>query len=324
MSRYDEPTFEKLVANLRALSPLERGYTIAQMRFLLSKGLEKPSHVTKLIRGFGEPSTVSDLAPLVALASMLPRWESSPESSQMLVDYFSRTFGQTGRRLGWIPVAGTSSSERHDQFEAIDGIAFYGKDAELIAKAKEMATDWLRDKHSIPPDVVPHVVLLAGAFADLDFYNLLLHSAREEGDTVNKRILLDALAFVQRPDLISKNFVLFTKGEFPLNDSLGLLQMPSYSPTPEIRRMSLDFVSGHTEEVRSLFPRPLGRDYSQTLAYLASGCTESERALAERVLKPILEPEEGGKQRLRERLDWIHLCDAGVQATKADFIPAIR
>jgi cytosol alanyl aminopeptidase len=324
VSRYDEPTFEKLVANLRALSPLERAYTISQTRFLLTKGLEKPSHVTKLIRGFGEPSTVSDLASLVALASMLSRWESSPESSQMLADYFSRTFGQTGRRLGWTPAAGSSSTERHDHFGAIGGIALYGKDAELIAKAKELATDWLRDKHSIPPDVAPVVVVLSGAFADLDFYNLLLHSAREEKDSVNKRLMLDALAFVQRPDLISRNFVLFTTGEFPLNDSIGLLQTPSYSPTLEIRRMSLDFVSGHTEEVRSLFPRPLGRDYSQVVSYLAYGCTESERALAERVLKPILEPEDGGKQRLSERLDWIHLCDAGVQATKADFLPAIR
>jgi hypothetical protein len=68
----------------------------------------------------------------------------------------------------------------------------------------------------------------------------------------------------------------------------------------------------------------LGRGYSMTLSYLASGCTEEERELGERVLKPILEPEEGGKQRLREELDWIHLCDAGVQATKADFALALR
>jgi hypothetical protein len=71
---------------------------------------------------------------------------------------------------------------------------------------------------------------------------------------VNKHLILDALASVQRPDLISKNFVLFTAGVFPVNDSLGLLSLPSSSTTPEIGRMGFEFVEDHTEEVRSLSP----------------------------------------------------------------------
>jgi hypothetical protein len=97
LSRYDEPTFEKLVANLRALSPLERRHTISQMRFLLTNGLEQPlisPHLSALLAS--QPSTISELLPLVSVAATV---------------------------FGWSAASGTPSSERNDQFRAIEAIA---------------------------------------------------------------------------------------------------------------------------------------------------------------------------------------------------------
>lgn len=324
ISRYDGSTFDRLAKHLSSLSQLERLHMLWEVGFLLRSGLQQPSQVTQTIGAYGEPSTVSDLLALLNAAAPLLRYESTRETAHMLVEYFSSTFGQIGRKLGWAEAPGATATDRRDQYSAVAKIASWSEDAELIAQARRLSLKWLADRHSVPADLVPYVLAVSGEFADAAFYGKLVRAALDEKDHENKMALIRGFSRVRDPQLIQKNFALFASGSLSLSDSVSLVLSPAFQRDRESRRMPLQFVKQRMSELKDLLPRPLGRDYSVEFSMLAvSLCSEQDRLMAESVLAPMLNPEEGGRQRLTEALDAIRLCTAAVQATEGDFVHAM-
>lgn len=135
------------------------------MEALLADGLVAPAEALPLAARFADTSEHVLMETAVNMSGTIARFVP-PESKEQYARFLRRSFGSKAVAVGWRP-----QPAEHEEVALLRPrlpglLASSGKHIDVIAQAKRLTAEWLRDRSVVDSGVVP--ALLAAAAADSD------------------------------------------------------------------------------------------------------------------------------------------------------------
>jgi alanyl aminopeptidase len=195
-------------------------------------------------------------------------------------------------------------------------VARWGKDPQLVAEAKQLADEWLKDHKALSADVAGSVLAVAARNGDAQFYDRVLAAAKAENDPTFKPILIGTLGEFQAPELLKRSFDMAFNGTFDLR--LGVRMLFAAVDTPSTANLAYEYVRDHYDGIKAKLPRAVGTDFASFLPFVAaaSGCSDAAQNEAKAFFEPRMKGVIGGPRNLANAMERIHLCAAAKPAAE--------
>ncbi|MBV9771111.1 MAG: M1 family metallopeptidase, partial [Bryobacterales bacterium] len=186
------------------------------------------------------------------------------------------SFGSRAVELGWTAKPGDSDDTRLLRQNLVPFVAGTGAEKTLVVQAETLATEWLKTRRGIAPDIEEAVLRVAAQFGNRDLFNLLRTAAIQEHDHRVREMLLEALGSFRDPELAKASLDLLLSNEFDLReDFYPLLFGPlAYVDT---RDVPFEFVKQHLDALLKRLPREVGEDYAAALPTVGEGFCDVKR-----------------------------------------------
>ncbi|HYI00263.1 M1 family metallopeptidase [Hyalangium sp.] len=318
---YSEPLRQKLVkADLKPLTPRERGAFLADLRVFASTGRlpigEALAMLPKLLREQDRASTEAGLAMLGLLRPVDLPDEWLPHYQRLV----HALVVPRARALGWRPRPGEDEDTRRMRNMLVGTAAISGRDAALLAEARELAKAWLKDPSAVAPDSVDAVLFVAAFASDRAFFDAVLSQAKKEEQPEKRGLLLAVLGSFRDPGLAREALGLMVDGTFSPRDSLGLLF--SALNRRETRAVAYAFVKEHFD---MLAEGMTAMEASQVLFGVPGVfCDKASRDDAAAFFSPRASGVDGAPLVLARSLERVDLCVASWERNKADITAFLR
>ncbi len=301
---YEPPLpVDKALSNLSAA---ESAAALRNIQLLFSSGVGEPEQELKFIAEFGrssDPGLARQAATSVAGLSDLVPEDLKTQYAQLIRSLYDAK----ARELGWKPKPGESEEVRRLRLEILPLVATRGGDAELQAEAARLTREWLKDHHSLDPDMVAPVLATAAWNGDRAFFDQLVDEIKKTKVQQERLWMISGLRGFQDPAIRRAALdLLFGSGIDP-RELQGLLQ----NPPQEGREIVWNFVKQNFDRLNSTLPGARGIPFGATLPLSASGfCDAEHQAEVESFFEPRIASLPGGARNLANTLERIRLCTA--------------
>jgi aminopeptidase N len=221
---YSEPLRQALVkANLKPLTPRERGAMLADLRVFATAGQFPVAEALALAPGLLKEQDRASTEAGVAMLGLL-RPDVLPDA---WLPHYQRVLQKLvvprAKALGWKDRPGENEDTRKLRDQLLWTATIYGKDPSLLAEARTLAKAWLEDPSVVSPDRVGTLLAAAASTGDRAFFDALVSKARKETQPEKRGLLFYAIGNFQEPALVREALGLLLDGTFPLRDSMGLM-----------------------------------------------------------------------------------------------------
>lgn len=221
---YSEPLRQQLVkANLKPLTPRERGAMLADLRSFASAGQFPVAEALAMAPGLLKEQDRTSTEAGVAMLNLL-RPDVLPDA---WMPHYERVLQKLvvprAKALGWKDRPGEDEDTRKLRNQLLWFATLYGKDPALLAEARTLAKAWLEDPSVVSPDRAGTLLSAAASVGDRAFFDALVSKARKEQQPEKRGMLFFALGNFRDPALVREALGLLMDGTFPLRDSWGLL-----------------------------------------------------------------------------------------------------
>lgn len=314
----DETRAKLMKAGLAKLSRAERVVLLGDSLALAQAGLLPATEALPLLTGVAEDPDRQVLeAGLDLLDLVSPRLLTEAQDPAR-ARYIRDTFGPRARKLGFKPKAGESEDLRLLRPRLLEVAGNEGDDPKLVAEARTLADQWLKDRKAVAPDVVGAVLSIAAEHGDAAFQAKLLGALRAEKDRYHRQQLLGGLSHVTDPKLVTANLDLLLDPEQDARENLWLLFGASRNPAT--RDTAVAFVKTHYDTLvgpdgkSGLMPEGMGA----RLAFMGAGyCDAGKRQEVASFFEPRASKVPGSERVLRQVLEIVDQCIALKQAQGA-------
>ncbi|HEY0369775.1 MAG TPA: M1 family metallopeptidase [Chthoniobacterales bacterium] len=210
----------------------------------------------------------ADRVPISAyfdLIAKLPTRIGLPEHNQMITafstidsllhdDAMRESFQQYARsvlrptfdRIGWDARPNESSTETDLRASIIAALARFN-DPEIIAGCNERFVNFLKDPHTLSPDLRRPVLNVIGRFADERAWNRLHELGVKATSLEQKQDIYEALTMVVDPKLATKTLQLSLTNELPTSRALFLV--PHVARNSGQAQLAWDFAKAHMPQL---------------------------------------------------------------------------
>jgi alanyl aminopeptidase len=225
-----------------------------------------------------------------------------------------RHFGNRARVLGMTAHAGDDEETRLLRPPLVGFVALRGQDPQLIAEARTMTEQWLKDPASTDPDTTDTALTIAGWYADAPLHAKLVERLKASPDRVIRGKLLTALSAVQDPALVQSNMAVVLAKPIDLRELTRLFELGRSRETATVKAIPVS--------TREIVFRTVNENYDRLTAALpersAAGlffagiyfCDPSHRQQVATAFGPRAEKALGGKRDLAQVLEAVDLCIA--------------
>jgi alanyl aminopeptidase len=228
--------------------------------------------------------------------------------------FLSQNFDARARELGWLPRPGETDDVRLLRPSLVSAVALYAGDRELAAEARTLAEKWLDDHTSVPAEMAATVLNTAAAFGDVELFNRYLAAFQKTEDRQEKQRLIGAMASFHDPAAIHASMQAALAKTIPLTDGFTLL-LSSGQRYPDTRKMPLQFIKEHFDELMKDHPSIFGNDLGSYLPYSGgSFCDAASRQELQSFFAPKVDRYAGAPRNLAQTLEGIDLCIANKAA----------
>jgi len=138
-------------------------------------------------------------------------------------NYVEDRFGKQARQLGWTDKPGDTPDQHLLRPELVGVVARWGKDPQLIAEAKRLATTWLKNHKVLAPDVTASVLAIAAQNGDSVFFEKVVTAAKAEHDPYFQPILISTLGNFEDPQLVNRSLAIAFDGTFDMRLSTRMI-----------------------------------------------------------------------------------------------------
>jgi alanyl aminopeptidase len=240
----------------------------------------------------------------LAAGNLLPE-----ELRPQLEAFIRRVYGPRARQLGWLPKAGEDADTTLLRPELVGTVSRLGRDPELIAEARRLADEWLKDRKAVPPEVAAEVLEVAAQNGDQAFFDRLLAAAKATADQRDKMRLMRALGSFHDPAIAREALNLTLSRDFDPRLSMWLLFAPLGYPAT--RDMPFEFVKENFDAIVKWLPRGMESDAGAYLPQVGSAfCDEQHRQALADFFEPRIKQFTGGPRILANTLERIAICTA--------------
>ena len=190
---YGDAMLEPLVADGgRVLTDAERLSVAGDVRAGFEMGILPARTALTLAEQFAndpERAVVEQLTGLAAKVRMLLDASELPAYRRWVRD----TFGARARDLGWTPLDGEDAETRLLRNSLVPFVATAGRDAELLAEARELANRWLADRQAVPAELVSGILAAATTEGDAELFDKLRGALDQEQDRRDRGRIIAAI-----------------------------------------------------------------------------------------------------------------------------------
>jgi alanyl aminopeptidase len=183
----------------------------------------------------------------------------------------------------------------------------------MAAAAQQMADRWLTDRASVPTDVAPIALRIAGRFGDARIHARLT-AAFGQAEAPQSEWLLDALASAEDPAGLTSTIERTSLSPAQLQ---RVFQVAARAPAS--RAAAFRYLTDHYEAVLARLPS--GAD-TRLAGWFAASCQDDMNAPIEQLFAPRLSPD--GKRRLERTLSEMTRCAATQQRYEASAREILR
>jgi alanyl aminopeptidase len=223
--------------------------------------------------------------------------------------YLRKNFQDRARALGWTEKPGESDDVRLLRPLLVSLVAVYGGDEELAGEGKALAEKWLADRRAVKPDMITAVLGTAASAGDKSLFDRFLREFKKTQDKQTRGKLMAAMNAFRDPVAIRAGMEAVLTGDVPIIEGMGLL----YGGQQEAatRKMALEFLKAHFDEVTAKLPSGGGTDYGARLPRVgASYCDVESRDELKSFLQPRVDKFVGAPRQLDQAIERIDLCIA--------------
>ncbi|RKH49090.1 M1 family metallopeptidase [Corallococcus llansteffanensis] len=307
--RLAEDTRAKLMkAGLTKLSRAERVVLLGDSLALAQAGvLPSADALSLLSRVAEEPDRQVLEAGLDLLTLMSPRMlteAQKPERTRFIRD----TFGARARKLGFKARPGESEDTRLLRPRLLELAGNEGEDPKLIAEARALADQWLKDRRAVDVEVVDPVLSIA-AKHDPALGTKLREALRTEKDRFQRQQLLGGLGNLRDAQQVEENLKLLLDPQQDIRENLWLLFGASRSASS--RPVAYGFVKTHYDALVGTEGKPglLPEGMDSRLTFIGMGaCDAGERQDLEAFFGPRSKKVPGAERHFQQALENVDQC----------------
>jgi len=224
--------------------------------------------------------------------------------------FLLKNFQARARELGWTPQAGEPDDVRLLRPRLVRAVATYGEDQQLAKQARELTERWFRDHSAVNSEVLGSVLRSAAYSGDLGLFNRLFEEFKKTEDRQDKQRLLQAMVSFRDRAAIEAGMQAVLSGNIGLADGFMLL-LSAGQGQPETRKMPLEFVKAHYDQIMKGKPSIFGFELGSFLPHVGdSFCDQQSRDELQSFLGPRVAEYGGGKRALAQAVEGIDQCIA--------------
>jgi puromycin-sensitive aminopeptidase len=248
---YAPALLERLTANLGALAAIERFGLVSDSFALALAGDLGATAFLDLTARFRDETDRNVWAVLVGALAYVNRTIDDDARTNLEALVRDRV-GGAARRLGFAPRPGEDELTRQLRGDLLRAVGVLGDDQEIQAAAREHYARYRADEHAVDPNVVPSLIaILARSGGEAEYKEFLERFRRARSPQEEQRYLY-ALAAFRQPELITRTLQRTVDGEIRSQDAPFVVRAMLVSVWS--RSLAWEFVKGHWESMRRLYP----------------------------------------------------------------------
>jgi len=233
--------------------------------------------------------------------------------------FLQKNFQARAREIGWTPKPGESNDVSLLRATLLRLMSTWGDDQQLAAQGKELADKWLKDHSAVNPNLVDSVLDTAAFYGDKAYFDALVDNLKTTTDRQERQSIIGSMSSFRDPAAINAAFDALLTGKVPFLEGARLLFLGQSSDAT--RKMPLDFLKTHYDQILAMAPTGGGFDMGGVLPYVgASYCDASSKA----ELRDYFEPKVGKLLGARRNLDQVLESIDGCIAQTAQQRPSIE
>jgi alanyl aminopeptidase len=293
----------------KRLSAPERTDLMGNAEALSDAGKMPAADALSLVEKFHADPERYVLQEAISLA-LAPREELVPDN--LIPNYqrfLEKNFGPLAHQLSWTPKPGESEDTALLRPLVVRPIATWSGDESLASEAKVLAGQWFTNHAAVDPNVLASVLDTAAYYGDEALFERFLAEYKSTKDRQIRQTLMRAMQAFRDPAAIERGEKAVVGGDVPFLEGAGLLF--SGQGQAATRKLPLEFLKAHWDEVVAKMPTGGGFDYGSILPRVgAQYCDEASRNELNAWFAPKVDKFTGAPRALAQELEGIDLCIA--------------
>jgi puromycin-sensitive aminopeptidase len=270
---YSPGLLDRLAANLAALAPIERFGLVSDCFALVQAGDMRAEAFLELTARFLEETDRNVWAVLVAAFGYVNR-ALDDEAREALEAFVRRRVAPAAARLGWEPRPGEDELTRQLRGDLLRALGVLGADPETQARAREAYRRHQADERAVDPNVLPAAIaILARAGGEAEYREFLARYRQARSPQEEQRYLY-ALTGFRQPELVTETLQMTVDGAIRSQDAPYVVR--ALLASVWARGLAWEFVKGHWETMRRLYPPSAFRRMFDGVTFLVRAEWEAE------------------------------------------------
>jgi alanyl aminopeptidase len=229
--------------------------------------------------------------------------------------FLLKNFQARAHELGWIPQPGESDDVKLLRPSLVRNISTWGGDTELAKQGQELAEKWFQNHDAVDPNMVNAVLGTAAFYGDKDLFERFLAEFKKTQDKQVRGRLIGAMGSFRDRAAIEAGMNALISDQIPFMEGAFLLF--NGQEDAATRKMPLDFLKAHYDQVVSKMPSGGGFDFGSVLPQVGgSYCDAQSRDELQSFFKPRVDKFVGAPRALDQVIEAINLCIAQVAAQR--------
>jgi cytosol alanyl aminopeptidase len=227
--------------------------------------------------------------------------------------FLLKNFQARAHELGWTAKPGEQEDTRLLRPQLVRPVATWGGDRELAAQAQALTEKWMADHSAVDPNMLNAVLATTAFYGDKAVSDRFLSELKKTQDKQIRQSLLMAMNAFRDRAAIEAGMNALINGDVPFIEGLRLLFNGQQEAAT--RKLPLEFVKAHWDEVLARMPTGGGFDFGSVLPQVGrSYCDAESRDELKSFFQPRVEKFVGAPRALDQTIEAIDLCIANKAA----------
>ena len=293
------------------LDRIDKAAYLRDIRLLFSAGrgdLKQELKAAASFSGDQDPNLVRQAALMLGSMADLVPLKLSPVYHQKIRDFFA----VRANALSWQPKPDDSPEIRDLRRQLLPLVATNG-DVTLSKDASTLAEAWLKDRTSLPSEIVPDVLFVAAWNGGRELFREMSGALTTTSVRRERGWIITGMSGFRDPSIAKSALELIGKQGIDARETSALL----FDANAETREIVWQYVKANFDHLNSILPSARGVPFAAELPEAAVDfCDARHAADAEAFFKVRLRNMPGGPRNLASAVERIRLCAAQAQVAR--------
>lgn len=250
---YDSSMLREILLHANtALSPEEKVALLNSVWGAVRVGKEPIGDYLQLVEAFTGDKAISVIEALTAQLDYIGDNLVTDHSRARYQQWVREVMNPLARDLGWQRKPDETTLQAVSRAHVLYTLGYTGRDAEVLAHARQMVQDYLRDRSSVEPTLVRTSLYLAAFKGDQKLFDQYLAAANAAATPEEFYSFVFALTKFGDPELLAKTYQYLLSANIRLQDRVQPVEFLLQNPIA--KQQTWDFTKNHWSDVLEKLP----------------------------------------------------------------------